>query len=406
MTPGRNINSGRGAGKVKKPCGINNKNKTCNIPLSRVKNFFQNRQSTNPNESFTSTSSFGSDINGTLVEATTELPQMMSVLESRKKALDERRTQIQNISDEQLRTVLLNMVDDMQNVVDDGENILRCHNEVINKQNEDSETIQINRKSINNLTKGVGKLTDGINDVNNRVQSLEVSKNCAYDSHFINIVFVDSSDADGIENGTLGPKQKMNELLSEMKIVPPSDIIDSYLLTVPRFVKGKKKQIKMLKSRFSNALSAGRILSQIIKHNMSLKEAGKQNDIKYYAEIPASKDVWKLKRICYELKNEGTFVNVRCSDRGILVTYKVKDRNDDTKEFSKTSTVTSENDIDELRKILKVNDAYIPVAVKFNDEFWNKKKNPEMTQKRIREDDDNNEPNISKRVPSTSTQKF
>jgi len=37
---------------------------------------------------------------------------------------------------------------------------------------------------------------------------------------------------------------------------------------------------------------------------------------------------------------------VRGSDRSILVTYKIKDRQDETKEIVRTSTVTSEKEIE------------------------------------------------------------
>jgi len=68
-----------------------------------------------------------------------------------------------------------------------------------------------------------------------------------------------------------------------MKIVPPKEIIDAHLMTV-----------RMLRSRFNDSLTAGRIFAQIIKHNKQLSDAG--NQIKYYVEMPASKDVWNLKK--------------------------------------------------------------------------------------------------------------
>jgi len=330
---------------------------------------------------------------------------MVSVLEARKKSLEERTIEILKIKDEQIKKVLLNMMTDMKNVVEDADKILKCQNEMINKQNDDSEEIQSNMKSVNNLTKGVGNLADGFVELKSRVQSLEVAKNCTFDSHFLNMVFVDANDADCVENGTTGPKQKFAEMMSGMKIVPPRDIIDANLMTVRRFVNGSRKQIKILRARFGDSLTAGRIFSQVIKHNKNISEAGGQNKIKFYAEMPASKNVWNLKRICYELMNEGILANVRGSDRGILVTYKMRDRQDDTKEIIRTSTVTSEKEIDDLRKLLDVEDAYISVTEKYDVNFWNKKKKPEITQKRGREHDDSDIVNDSKR-PSSSTQRL
>lgn len=360
-----------------------------NTSTSNVLDLFKNQQMTQniQNESFKSTS-FDSAKDGTMIDAMLELPQMVSVLEARRIALDERKSEALKIKDNEIKNVLMGIIEDIKNVVEDNDKILRCHNELINRQNDDSEEIQMNCASINNLTKGVGNLVDGINAVKSRVQSLEITKNCAFDSQFMNMVFVDAKEADDIESGNIGPKEKIGEILSEMKIVLPKEIIDTNLMTVRRYSNGKRKQIKMLRVRFSDSVTAGRIFAQVIKHNKKLADTGKRDTVKYYAEISASKNVWNLKRICYELKNEGTLVNVRGSDRGILVSYKMKER-DENKEIIKTCTVTSEKEIDDLRKLLKVEDAYISVVAKYNEEFWNQKKRSGITQKRGRENDEN-----------------
>lgn len=120
--------------------------------------------------------------------------------------------------------------------------------------------------------------------------------------------------------------------------------------------------------------------------------------------MPASKNVWNLKKICYELKNEGTFVNVRGTDRGILINYEVKDQQDESKKAIKSITVTSEKEVDDLRKLLKVDDAYISVAEKYNNNYWKNKNKSEMTQKRGREDDDNEIVDPKRQLSSTQTQ--
>ncbi|KAL7015397.1 hypothetical protein ACKWTF_016429 [Chironomus riparius] len=379
---------------VKNPNELNN-------PGSRIMDFFKSQQSSQNqlNESFSSTSSLITSLNGTIVDPMSELPQMVSVLEARRKSLDEKKLGITNIKDEQIKKILLDMMDEMKNIVEDTDKILKCHNEIIIRQNEDLEEIQSNSASINNLTKGVGNLADGISEVKNRLQSLEVAKNCTFDSHFINIIFVNGKDADCVENGTIGPKQKFDEILSEMRIVSPKDIIDAHLMTVSRFVNRRRKQIRMLRARFNDSVTAGRIFAQIINHNKNITDEGKQDVLKYYAEMPASKNVWNLKRICYELKNEGTLVNVRGSDRGILVTYKMKNE-DGEKESVRTSAVTSEKEIDDLRKLLNVEDAYISVSAKYNEDFWNKKKKPAMEKKRGRDNDENDVISGSKRLNS------
>lgn len=363
---------------------------------SSVLNYFTQSSQNAHDESFLSNLSFDSAQNGTMVE----LPEMISVLETRRKSLEERKEEISLIKDEQIKNVLLSMINDMKNVVEDGDKILKSQNDLIKKQKEDSDDMQLNINSVNNLADGIGNLKDGLVELNCRVQSLEITKNCNSDSHFINIVLVDPNEANCIENGTTGSKQKFSDIMSSMKIVPSGEIVDVNLITVRRFVRGNRKQVKMLRARFSNSMSAGQVLSKVILHNKNLVDSGSQNSIKYYAEMPASKNVWNLKRICYELKNEGTFTNVRGSDRGILVTYKIKDTKDETKEIIRNSAVTSEKEIDDLRKLLNVNDAYIPVSKKYNNDFWEKKRKPENVQKRGREHDDSDSANAPKKPTS------
>lgn len=191
--------------------------------------------------------------------------------------------------------------------------------------------------------------------------------------------------------------------MSALKIVPPREIIDANLMTVRRFRNGSRKQIKMLKLRFADSITSGKIFGQIVNHNRSLQEQGKKDDIKYYAAIPTSKNVWALKKICYELKEENVFLNVRGCDRGVLVSYKCMDDRNSGKEVTKNSLVTCESDIDDLRIKLNVDDAFIPVKEKYNNNYWSLKRKPalEFKSKRFREADDTDELNIAKKVSST-----
>jgi len=180
------------------------------------------------------------------------------------------------------------------------------------------------------------------------MQTLEVKDDCSYDSYFLYITFIDANEAEDVENGTIDPKQKFLKIMNALKIVPPRETIDTNLMTVCRFRNGSRKQIKALKVRFADSITSGRIFAQIVKHNKNLQELGKNEDIKYYAEIPTSKNVWTLKRICYELQKENILQNVRGCDRGVLVSYKCIDDLDSRKEIVRSSMVTCEIDIDRL----------------------------------------------------------
>lgn len=113
-----------------------------------------------------------------------ELVKMVSVLESRKKSLEEKKAKILEIKDVQIKNVLLDIISDVTQFVEDSDKILRCQNELISRQNDDSYEVTANSRSINNLRKGIGSLVDSQNELKNRVQSLETAKDCILDSHF------------------------------------------------------------------------------------------------------------------------------------------------------------------------------------------------------------------------------
>lgn len=304
----------------------------------------------------------------------------------------------------QIKNVLLDILSDVTQFVEDSDNILKCQNELISRQNDDSYVVTANSRSINNLTKGIGSLVDSQNELKHRVQSLETTKDCILDSQLLNIILIDQKEADEIENGSIGPKEKFVKILSDMKIIPPKDTVDAKLITTRRFVNGNRKLMKILKIRFGDSVSPGCIIAQMINHNKKLSKAGQQNRVKYYVEAPTSKNVWQLKRICYELKNDGILHNVRGCDRGILVSYKIKQQDNDNKPAFRSCVMTSEKDIDELRMALKVEDSYIPVREKYNDDYWSSKRKPEMKQKRARELDEIDLTNSAKKgkIPTST----
>lgn len=366
-----------------------NKKKSPLKALQSIRNFFPTPSTSSQieqNESDCLMNSTGSTILDT--GDMPELAKMVSVLESRKRSLEEKKAKISEIKDVQIKNVLLDIISDVTQFVEDSDKILKCQNELIRRQSDDSYVVTANSRSINNLTKGIGSLVDSQNELKDRVQSLETTKDCILDSQLINIILVDQKEADDIENGTIGPKEKFAKIMRDMKIISPKEIVDVKLITTRRFVSGDRKLMKILKIRFGDSVSPSRIIAQMINHNKELSKTGQQSQVKYYVETPTSKNVWMLKRICYELKNDGILHSVRGCDRGILVSYKIKDRENEKKTAFRSCVVTSEKDIDELRVTLKVDDAYIPVREKYNDGFWSSKKKPEMNQKRARETDE------------------
>jgi hypothetical protein len=90
------------------------------------------------------------------------------------------------------------------------------------------------------------------------------------ESHFLNIVLVDPQEADDIEAGIIGPRHKFGDIIASMKIMTPRSFIDVNLTTVYRMFSRTKRSIKMLRARFNDSISAGRVYSQILKFNKKI----------------------------------------------------------------------------------------------------------------------------------------
>ncbi|KAL7015437.1 hypothetical protein ACKWTF_016457 [Chironomus riparius] len=387
----------------KKENNSNSKNASKgNNTQKNIKNFFLTPSTSNQNESFSSTMSFESTVlNPAEIP---ELSQMVSVLETRRKSLEEKKAKISEIKEvHEIKNVLLDILSDVTKCVEDSDKILQCHNKLVRSHNDTSAVIQSSSKSIDNLSNGIGNLTDSHNDLKTRIQSLEVAKDCAFDGLFVNIILVDEKEAEEIENGSIGPKQKFTKIMSDMKIMPPKEVVDAKLITGRKFINGTRKLIKILRVRFCDSVTPSRIFSQIVTYNKELAKTGQHGLVKYYVETPTSKNVWILKRICYELKNDGILHSVRGCDRGILVSYKVTDE-DKKKTTFRSIVVTSEKDIDNLRISLNVEDAYIPVNEKYNADFWSSKKAETTQKKRKRDTNEVDDASNAKkgRIPSST----
>lgn len=331
------------------------------------------------------------DLDETFMDTVPELTKMISVMEERKKTLEERKAKIATISDQATKELMLDLVGDLTKCVEDSDKILRCHNELVQQHNENSETISSAFTTVGNLATGVGKLTETCGNLKQRVQTLEVSTSSNYDNHFLNIILVDQNEASEIENGSTGSMQKFIRALQTMSIPSPNDLVDVDLLNVRKFVDGKRKPVKMLRARFNNSVTPGRILAKIIKNN---KEKAATGGVKYYAEIPSDKKVWNLKRICFEMKNDGDLHSVRGSDRGILVSFKSPQITEANPKPFQTRVIKCEKDIDDLRVFLKLPDSNTSVSVKYSDDYWMSKRQSGNKHKRDRESDDidGNEP--------------
>lgn len=283
----------------------------------------------------------------------------------RKELINSKLEVIKQIQDPAMRDIMNSLAQEILNLVDEGQKKDLKINDISRNQKQLIEHANETQKSVNNLSTGVGRLGNELSSIDNRLQTVETTTGCQTDRQFLHINFIDSHEADEVESGVIWPKNKCLNILDAMNIkFNKFDICDVSLQSARRRFGDSTRTVKFLKVKFNGTTWAGKILTQIIKANNKLKN--EQGDIKYIAEIPNCRNVWKLKRICLELKKDGIISNVHVNDNGLAVVYKYGEEN-------KKYTVTNLSDIDRLRKLLQVEDQHIPVSVKYSESFWKAK---------------------------------
>lgn len=274
---------------------------------------------------------------------------------------------IKKIKDPEIQKVLMDLANEMIHIIEDSDGHWQKTNEIVEGHNDLVKNANETMESLNNVTASVGKLGNQVDSQEKRLQTMETVVGSQYDRQFLNITLLDEKDVKEIETGSIWPMSKCFKIFADMEIkFNKAEISEVTLQTNRRRVNGNLQARKFLKIKFHGTSAAGRIIGQIIKKNQQLKASGREKEIFYMAEIPTSQNVWRLKRICLELKAEGIVSNVMVNDRGITCCFK---QEDEEKRFH----ITNFNDIDQLRKNLNVEDWQIPADQKYNELYWRSK---------------------------------
>lgn len=184
-----------------------------------------------------------------------------------------------------------------------------------------------------------------------RIQSLETKASCDQDMQKIWLTFTCPKE--------LIELQKSKRLIDDTKsILERMEINVNRLGIMPikavnfQHIKIAKEQVVSLCVTFMSSNIAAYVRNSIVKFNSKLEEQGKLSEMRYVEKIFWNKDIWKLLRICWELKRVGLIENVRVHSNGILTKFKSKSNDDKLTSIN----VTCFNDIDTIRKL--VNDIH------------------------------------------------
>lgn len=190
----------------------------------------------------------------------------------------------------------------------------------------------------------------------NRIQSIETKSACNDDLHKIWITFTCDKELEQL-------KSCENLIYEAKNILKRMDInIDKFGILPIRSayfqnIKVESNFVLTLCVAFTNEKIASIVRRQIMMFNVKLEEENRISEMRYNEKIFWSKNVWKVLKICWELKRVALvdFVNVRVD--GISVQYKVPGNSEAQSAPSHRMIVTNFSDIDRLRKV--INDIHI-----------------------------------------------
>lgn len=199
-----------------------------------------------------------------------------------------------------------------------------------------------------------------------RIQSIESKMACVGDLNKIWITFTCDRELEQLKANT-------NLIVEAKNILKRMDIdINKYGMLPIRtarlqHIKVEKNVIPTLCIAFTNDKIAPIVRRQIMKYNATLEAENRLSEMRYNERIFWSKDVFKLLKVCWELKrvNLVEFVNVHVE--GIRVVYKTQKNGQSATD---SINITNFSDLDILRRT--VNDIFpeTSTTILYDDDYF------------------------------------
>lgn len=200
----------------------------------------------------------------------------------------------------------------------------------------------------------------------NRIQSIETKMACTSDLNKIWITFTCDKELEQL-------KTKTNLITEAKNILKRMDInVDKFGMLPIRtarlqHIKVEKNVILTLCVAFSQDKIASIVRRQIMKFNSVLEEENRLSDMRYNERIFWSKDVFKLLKVCWELKRVKLIEFVNVHAEGIRVVYKAQK---DEQPVTESVNITNFSDVDMLRK--NINDIHSDTStyILYDDDYF------------------------------------
>lgn len=220
----------------------------------------------------------------------------------------------------------------------------------------------------NNQSVAIGRIGNGFASLESKIEALETKEACSHDNKFLRIIMLEERVCEELKRE---PRNKFRKIVDQIGGNFRNEaLVDVTVSSVKRRFGVKHGPFSMLVARFNDSITASNLLQSFIKANRMKKT-------NYFAEVPMSKKVYKIKRICMQLKSEGYIESVKGADRGVIVTYYHAEQGNEGRKFK---TIASLEDIDDLRRELRTKNFETPCSDLYSDNFWQNKQPKELKQ--------------------------
>lgn len=198
-----------------------------------------------------------------------------------------------------------------------------------------------------------------------RLNAIEFSQKCSSQNNVVWLSFADSKEIEALRTKTKPEMiREAIKILTRMNIWNNGNnrtIVDAFTQKISVKTENGFENDLIMGIRFLNSFAARdvkRLAAQYAKSQFVLKNF---DSIRYIVRDNWSAEVWKLLRVCYELKRIKRIDQASVSDIGIQIYYRklVADQNNIENEANFKALVRVEADLDELR--CEVNDVALNV---------------------------------------------
>lgn len=275
-------------------------------------------------------------------------------------------------------------------------------NKIFVKTNNLGTVVNDHDRGLSRANNKIDNMAESNMALETRVEKLETIEEAKSMSEKLNIILLSTEEAKDLEATNAPLRTKVLGILRFMDVKYNVNTIHKvYLRNAWRFIRNNKVLVKMIVVEFINEKFAGGVFGQIVRYNS--KASGEGGSIRYFAELPTGKRIRNLKLLCLDLKNAGHIETVKVTEKSVVVSYlnpnnpvndpgaastpravvnNEKDKGTTSSKNYKQFTVLCENDVDILRRVLKVPDCDIPIRdVKINY-FYDKHKNENKKRQR------------------------